>query len=251
MRKSVKNCQKLNMQTIRVRRERPASLSIAMALAITMLIVYLLSIQSCPENVEAAAVLPSAAEVRMEGMETAFLLSSVHDDRTQANVAAAKCARNGGAGLVLQEEGQFSVVYEAGRDFPDADAPVILRRCEGLTLQIKAPADAIAAISDGIQALNLMITETASLADSMEKGECASDTVFSLLKLHQTRISRALETLPGTHAATLHLSAALESALEGINHAMKSPEPGRIRLLHAAGCAEWMELAGNLRALAE
>lgn len=248
MRKSVKNCRNLNMQTIRLRRSRPSSLAIAIALAITMLVVWLLSLQGCPkEEAQAASAMQTSAEIRMEAMEAHFLPDSIHDDRMQANVAAALCAQSGGAGIVVQEGAQFAVVREAG-EAPDASA--LKRSCRGLTLRLRAPAEIAAAMSDGISALRALADETKALAGGLERGESDQRTIAALLNVYRTRLRNALDGLEGGDSSAIALiRSALESSLERADGAIAETLPGKLRLLHAAGCLEWISLAGSLQNL--
>lgn len=252
MRKAVKNCRSLNMQTIKLKRDRPASISVALALAITMLIVYLLTLQSCPkQEAAAAAAMRGTSEIRMDGMDIQLLLGSIHDDETQANVAAALCAQSGGAGFVLREGEQFAVVQEAGDDFAAADAPVISRGSRGLTMKIDAPADTTAAVNDALSVLRALAGETKSLADSMEAKNTDARTVSALLNIYRTQLESALSRLANAeNAALVLLKTALENSLDRVNQAIDEPNPGKIRMVHAAGCMEWISLSEGLMMLA-
>lgn len=249
-RKAVKNCRSLNMQTIRLRREKPSSLALALALAITMLVVYLLSLQGCPEEDAEAAAMQAASEIRMEAMDAGFLLSSIHDDRTMANVAAAMCAQSGGAGLVLRKGEQFAVVQEAGGDFSSEDAPVIRRSAAGLTLEIGGPAGTVKAAGEAITLLRALADETGALAASLEAGESDGRTIRALMGVYRTSAEGAMEGVGGC-AALNSLESALRASIERIDAVLDDPSPGRIRLLHAAGCLEWIAFAERLRSMAE
>lgn len=252
MRKAVKNCRNLNMQTIRLRRSRPSSLSVALALAITMFIIWVLSLQGCPkEEAQAASALRSAAEIPMEGMDAQFLLSSVHDDKTRANVAAALCARSGGAGLVIEENGGFAVVQEAGGDFSGAEAPVVSRSAGGLTLKTEGSADSIAALSDGLSALRALAEESGSLANSLQNNTAGADAVCALLNVYKTQLESAVSALENQSSpAAALIKSAMDASILRLETALGNPSPGEIRLIHAAGCLEWMDLAARLRNLA-
>lgn len=252
-RRAAKNCRSLNVQTIKLRRGRPSSLAVALALAVTMLIVYLLTLQPAPDETEAAAVSAqhSSAEIRMEEMHADFLVSSIHDDQTQANVAAAMCAQSGGAGFVLQKDGQYAVIQEAGRDFSDADAPVIHQTASGLTIRTDAPADVVTALSDGISALRALATETSALANAVENGDTNGQSVTALLRVYQTRLENAAGSLQNRESIPLAMiRSALLISLERTRETAEHPVPGKIRLLHAAACLEWINLAGSLANLA-
>ena len=252
MRKAVKNCRNLNMQTIRLRRSRPSSLSVALALAITMFVVWLISLQSCPRQAAAAASsMRSTAEIPMESMDAQFLLSSMHDDKTQANVAAALCAQNGGAGIVLTEGDQFAVVQEAGHDFAGSEAPVIRRSARGLTLKTEGSADTISALSDGLSALRALAEETGSLAASLQNNTADANTVCALLSVYKTQLEDASAALaPEDDPAAALIRASMEQSILRLASAMENPTPGEIRLIHAKGCLEWIDLSNRLCNLA-
>jgi len=187
MSRGAKNCRSLHMETIRLRRRYPASLAAALALLITMLVVYLLSVHALPKQ-DAAAMAQgqSSASLRLEGLECDFLLSGLHDDLTQARVAAARCSLDGGTGLVLPEGDRYAVVQEAGGDYASAEAPVIHRSAPGLTLEIEAVAPVIEAVSDGCGALRALATETGALAAAMDRGELDGRTLDALLNVYRT-----------------------------------------------------------------
>lgn len=249
MRKSVRNCRNLNMQTIRLRKNRPGSLAVSLALVITMLIVYLLSLQSVPkEDAQAASAVRSMARLRMEPMDFAFQLSSLHNDETQARVAAALCAENGGAGIVLREDDEYAVIHQAGIDL--SDGPVIHRSAGGLTLEIEAPAAVVSAMDGALAALRAAAEETGALASSLEKGESDSGTVSALLGVYQTQTQNALESLADRdHPAITLIRNALAKNLDRIGLAMEKSDPGRLRTLNAGACLEWVDLAKALSAL--
>lgn len=251
MRKSVKNCRDLNMRTIRVRRERPGSLAVSLALAITMLAVYLLTLQAAPEETaEAASSLRSAAEIHMEGMEAEFLASSIHEDALQARVAAAVCADNGGAGCILPEGDGFAVIHSAG-GFSDSDGMVIHRSAGGLTLKIDAPISTVTALSDGISVLRALALETGGLADALESGKMDAKTLSALLEVYKTQVETALEGLRVAGPAEIALiRQACEDNLDRIKLSLKETDAGRLRLLHAGAQADWIGLLEGLREMA-
>ena len=252
MRKAVKNCRNLNMPTIKVRRGRPGSLAISVALLVTMLIVYLLTLQALSkDSSEASAALRSTAELRMEGMEAAFFVSSFHDDETQARISAAICARNGGAGMILREDERFAVIHSAGRISADGDSPVIRRNAEGLTLRLDAPADVISALSDGLNALHALASETAMLAESVEAGQSDLKSVSALLRIYQTQLEHSIAPLnESASAAAVLIRSALFKNCNRVGAALEALDSGQIRLVHAAACGDWIELAERLRKLA-
>ena len=241
----------LKLQTIRVRRIRPSAPALALALALTMLFVYLISLSAGSRKVEsdtAAASAAGEAEVRMEALEAAFVCDALCDDLTEARVAAANCASGGGAGILLRENEQYAVVREAVS--PDA-APegAVFRSANGLTLRLSGPAADVAAISDAVAFLRAQATEMGSLAAALESGGTDAKSIAALLQVYGTQGARARDALEGISApdgTVALLMSAVQSELDRLDAAIASPDAGKIRLIHAAACAEWISLLNTL-----
>ena len=241
----------MKLKTIRVRRSRPTAPALALALALTMLFVYLISLSSQPEvaeSGEAAASAAGEAEVRMEGMDAAFLCDARCGDLTEARVAAANCASNGGAGILLREGEEYAVVREAVS--PDA-APedALLRSAPGLTLRLTGPASEVAAISDAVAFLHAQASETGSLAAALESGDTDAKSLAALLEVYRTQGARARAALGEISARSdtvERLQSAVQSELDRLNGAIRSPDAGKMKLIHAAACGEWISLLNAL-----
>ena len=240
----------LKLQTIRVRRSRPSAPALALALALTMLFVYLISLSagSQEEAAGAAAAAVGEAEVRMEGLEAAFICDALCGDLTEARVAAANCANGGGAGILLREEEQYAVVREAVS--PDAAPEGALRRgAGGLTLRLSGPAAEIAAVSDAVTFLRAQATETGSLAGALESGGTDAKSLAALLEVYRTQGAHArsgLEEISGQSAAVARLQSAVQSELDRLDGAIRCPDAGKMKLIHAAACGEWISLLNAL-----
>ena len=241
----------LKLQTIRVRRSRPSAPALALALALTMLFVYLISL-SAGSRVEAsdtaAAAAVGEAEVRMEGLEAAFVCDALCDDLTEARVAAANCASSGGAGILFREAEQYAVVREAVS--PDAAPEGALRRSAGgLTLKLSGPAAEVAAVSDAVAFLRAQATETGSLAAALESGSTDAKSLAALLEVYRTQGARArgaLAEISGQSETVVRLQGAVQSELDRLESAIGSPDAGKIKLIHAAACGEWISLLNAL-----
>lgn len=240
-------------KTIRIRRSRPSALSLALALMLTMLFVYLISLSASPDADDGSAVAaqaPGSADVRMEGLSAAFLCKTQCDNLLEARVAAANCAQEGGAGLILAEGGQYAVIRAA---LPADDAPegALVRSGDGLTLKLSGPGGEIRAVSDTIDFLRAQAVETGSLAGALEQGDTDAASIAALLDVYRTRGRRALSQLreiqtPGPIVERLERAAA--SAVERLDAAREAPDAGKVRLIHAAACAEWISLLTDLPA---
>ena len=241
----------LKLKTIRVRRSRPTAPALALALALTMLCVYLISLSAGPaeeDSDEAAAANVGEAEIRMEGLETAFVCDALYPDLTEARVAAANCAFGGGAGMLLSENGQYAVIREAVS--PEAAPEGALNRsAAGLTLRLSGPAAEVTAIADAVSFLRAQATETGSLASALETGGTNGNSLAALMEVDRTQGARARSALErvSTPSETLaRLTSAVQSELDRLETAIASPDAGKMKLIHAAACGEWISLLNDL-----
>lgn len=236
----------MKLKTVRVRRSHPSALSVAMALMLTMLFVYLISLSAAPkqEGDAVAAQATGSAEVRMEGLEVAFDCASSHENLLEARVAAANCAQSGGAGLILAEGGRYAVVREAlPAESAAKGAPV--RSAGGLTMQLSGPAGETGAVADSVAFLRGQASETGSLAAALEGGGTDAPSIAALLRVYRTQGGRALEDLEALraqNAIAARLGSSVQAALDRLDAAIDAPDAGKLRLIHAAACAEWIAL---------
>lgn len=239
----------MKLKTVRVRRSRPSVLSLAISLMITMFIVYMVSLPSSPlEDADAAMEgMQGSAQVRMEGLEAAFICQSRCASELEARIRAAMCAGSGGAGLIIADGSEYAVISEAVAP-ENAPADALMRSAAGLTLKISGPAGEIAAISDAVSFLRAQAAETGGLAAALEGGDTDISSVCTLLNVYHTQAQRALAALrgieaPGAEAA--RLSSAVEAAIERIESALAEPDIGKIKLIHAAACGEWISILND------
>jgi len=238
----------LKLQTVRVRRNRPSTLSLALALMITMLCVYLGTLASLPKPAAdtASAGTFASGEVRMEGMNVIFECEGRYDTMMEAQVLSAYCAQSGGAGLVLKEDGQYAVVRDTAKN-PGENS--IARSANGLTLQLRGAADEIAAVSDAAAFLHAQANETGSLAESLENGDTDEESIAALMSIYITRgrkIQTALNSIESKHEAVNLLRSATKDALSRLKTAADDPDAGKLRLIHAAACADWIDMLNEL-----
>ena len=241
----------MKLKTIRVRRSRPSVPALALALALTMFCVYLVSLSAKPQTVKSDAAAASAsgeAEVRMEGLEAAFSCDAVYSDLTEARIAAANCAASGGAGMLLGENGQFAVVRDA---FSPESAPegALKRGAPGLTLRLRGPAAEVAAVSDAVAFLRAQASETGGLASALEMGATDANSLTALLEVYRTQGARARDALAEVSEQSEiveRLRSAVQSGLDRLDGAIRAPDAGRMRLIHAAACGEWINLLNGL-----
>ena len=247
----------MKLQTIRVRRSRPSAPALALALALTMLCVYLISLSSAAREEDGNTAVATAsgigeAEVRMEGLEAAFVCDALFADLTEARVAAANCAASGGAGMLLGEDGQFAVVQEAiaAGDAPDG---ALRRSAPGLTLKLSGPAAEVTAVSDAVSFLRAQATETGSLAAALDAGSTDAGSLTALMAVYRTQGERARAALKAVSTRSEiidRIQSAVQSELDRLDSAIRAPGAGKMKLIHAAACGEWISLLNDLSALA-
>ena len=240
----------MKLKTVRVRRSRPSALALALALMLTMLFVYLISLsagdKAAGNPVSASAV--GSAEVRMEGLSVAFSVERRCDALLEARIEAARCAETGGAGLILADGDRYAVIRAA---HPESTAPedAIVRDADGLTLRLSGRAEEIGAVTDAVAFLRAQAAETGSLAAALETGDTDATSITALLRIYRTqggRVQTSLNAVESSASAVAQLKRATESALTRLDAAIAEPDPGKLRLIHAAGCAEWIRLLTEL-----
>lgn len=239
----------LNMKTVRMRRSRPSVLSLSLALMITMFCVYMASLCTVESKQAETAAVPAAgtAEVRMEGLEAAFICEGRYENQLEARVRAALCAGNGGAGLILTDGSEYAVVSEAV-DPAKAPENALLRNASGLTLRLSGPSGEIAAVSDAVGFLRTQAGETGSLARALETGDADASSIRTLLEIYLSQGRRALASLreiQNPDAIAARLTASTENALSRIESAISETDPGKIKLIHAAACGEWISMLND------
>ena len=236
----------MKLKTVRVRRSNPSALALSLAMMLTMLCVYLISLSALPEKEisTASGHQTASAEVHMEGLETAFLVHARTSNQLEARVLAARCAKNGGAGLILSHGGAYCVISDAV-PAENAGSEDLVLRTDGLTLKLTGVADEISAISDSIAFLRALAAETGGLASAVEDGDTDLPSVCSLLNVYRTQGRKALDALneiAAPDAAIRRLCSAVQSSLTRIDSAIAEPDTGKIKLIHAAACGEWISI---------
>ena len=232
------------MGTIRVRRSRPSPIALALALMLTMFFVYAISLSGPDDADDAAAQVVSTAEVRMEGMDISFLCAERASDPLEARIRASYCDQQGGAGLILPDGSEYAIILEAVSD-PDA-AGGMRRSAEGLTLKLKGDAAQIATISGAVRFLRVQAVETGALASALETGGSDAASVRALLEVYRTqgeKVQAALADCGESSSGTIGLfRTAVDSCVDRLNAAISETDPASLRLIHAAACAQWLQL---------
>ncbi len=236
----------LKLKTVRVRRSNPSALALALAMMLTMLCVYLISLSAIPDEKtnSVSGQTSSSAEIRMEGLKESFLLYARTANQLEARVLAARCADSGGAGLILSDGGDYCVISQAV-SAENAGTNDLHLQADGLSLKLQGSSDEITAVSDSITFLRALATETSGLAAAVEDGDTDLPSVCSLLNVYRTqgeKAQEALENIAGPDKTIRRLISSVHASLNRIDSAIKNPDIGKIKLIHAAACGEWISI---------
>lgn len=246
---------------IRIRRERPSALSWAIALAVTMLAVYLITL-SAPserrtpgEEIQAA---PVTEEITFDACAVHFADLGCFEDGAQARLLAAALAERGAAGC-LYTDAQGIHVLGAGYE-NESDAQRIaaqLAKQEGLAaavlslsapevkLRVTAPEADVRAIAGGHRILREQLAQAASLAAQLDRGELTGTAARMLASVSESEVRAALERLECVDGGADHpVCAGLADVLSRLagNFDLAAHETGsapalsgRLRFCHADG----------------
>lgn len=237
----------MKLKTVRVRRSNPSALALALALMLTMLCVYLISLSALPKQDTAdtsAGQFSSTAEIRMEGLESAFIVQSRTGNQLEARVLAARCAEAGQAGLVISDGSDYCVISQAVSP-ENAGTEDLCLNAEGLTLKLQGTTAEISAVSDTVVFLRTLAAETGGLAAAVENGDTDLPSVCSLLNVYRTqgqKAAKALSSVSLLNPLITRLNSAVHASLDRLDNAIAEPDPGKIKLIHAAACAEWISI---------
>lgn len=257
-------------QRVRVRRERPSALSWAIALAVTMLAVYLVTL-SAPWNAQVEEVSAGARvtqELEFQSVTVHFADLGCHADGSRARVDAAVYAQRGAAGAVYQDDAGFHVLG-AGYAL-EADAKRIaetLGRQEGietsvltlsaptLSLRVTAPEEDVETIAEADRVLRAQMNQLNALALQVDRGEVSAASARTLAKVAASEVRDVRKRMEKIEGGAEHpVCAALTEMLRGLENNLSGVSgegaelSGQLRCCHA-DCA--LRLIGFLNNPAE
>ena len=255
---------------VRVRRDHPSALTWAVALAVTMLAVYLITLSAPAEEKaeDATTGVRVTRELDFESLTVHFADLGCHADELQARVAAAGYADRGAAGVVYQDAEGFHVLG-AGYAL-EADAKRIAERLGGqeeietcvltlsapaLSLRVTAPEEDVEAIAEADRVLRTQLSQLNTLALQVDRGEVSAASARTLAKVAQAEVRTArkrLEAISGGSdqpvcAALIEMLSALENDLSQAS-GTGAVLSGQLRCCHA-DCA--LRLIGFLNEMAK
>lgn len=219
------------MRTIRVRRERPTAVSWAIALAITMLIVYLLTLDVgrnvVVESVSAAPRI--TREVSVDKQEMYIISMCKCNSAAEARMQAAGFTARGAAGYAYEADDGWHVLGAAYDREKDAkriaqrlkddegiEATVLTIGADSVAMRITAPETQIEAIINADQIMRDQTFQLGDMALQLDRGEIKPDAVRTLCALAATEAGDAAKTIQGIPGAAENgLCAAL---IDRLNH---------------------------------
>ena len=255
----------MNRTRVRVRRDSPSALAWAIALVVTMLVVYLLTLDAArPDVVESVSAAPRVTrEIAFEPIERWCVSLCACDSAEAARIQASAYTSRGAAGFVTRVDDAWHVLgaaYEtqreaervAGRLQKDEtiDAAALCLAAEGVTLRITAPERQIEAVAAADAMLREQTRQLGEIALQIDRNEIRPEAVRTLCALSATEAAeagKALRDIPG--ASENRLCAALIERLETLSGLLdavaKTRETSGAALSGMVRCAKIENLVGQ------
>ena len=230
---------------VKVRHRRPGAVSWAIALAVTMLMVYLITLDVGQKEETAVASMPAGERVTKE---VAFAPLEVHcvqfgsfEDDSNARIEAARYVGRGAAGYVYADGENFRVLgagYSQKSDAErvakriaeeeDIDCVVFSRAAEEVKMRITAGEKQIEAILAADEALRTQVEQFGELAFKIDRGELTGEAVRTIIAVQASQVRDvrdALRAIPGENPVFTGLTGQVEllsATLELLSY--KNPE---------------------------
>lgn len=237
---------------IYVRRERPTALAVAIALAVTMLVVYVLTLDAIgPDVVESVSAAPRVTrEIEFAELEAYCVSLGRYDSADQARAEAAGFTGKGAAGRVYEVDGRWHVLgamYDAKKQaarvaegIETADAGVVELSAKAVRMRITAPDRQIDLIASSDGLLRDTAWQLANIAQQLDRGEIQPEAALTLCALSASeadKLGEKLAFIPGAEENAL--CAALIGGLDSLS--------GQLEDIRASGQTDRAALAGLIR----
>lgn len=236
---------------VRVRRDRPSALTWAVALAVTMLAVYFVTLSAPAEKKteDASAGVRVTRELEFAALTVHFADLGCHADASAARIAAAAYVARGAAGVVYEDGAGFHVIG-AGYAL-EADAKRIAERlgrqegietgvltlsAPGLSLRVTAPEEDAETIAGADRTLRTQMEQLSTLALQVDRGEVSAASARTLAKVSAAEVRavrKRMESISG--GADQPVCAAMTGMLRSLEENLS-----RVK-------GEGAELSGQLR----
>ena len=256
---------------VKVRRDRPSAVTWALALLVTMLMVYVLTLSGSLEA-ERAELKSQGARVAREVTFAPLKLYCVSfgtcTDRENARLEAARFVPRGAAGYVYARDDGY-LLLAAGYD-QEAEARRVAERLaeaeqlqtdvvpfssRQVRLRVTAAAEQIAAVIQADEALRAQAEQLEALAFRLDRGEVSADSARTLVAVQSAQLRdvlAALKAIPGEDAVFRGLTAQVETlgaALELIAHESGEGElvlSGRLKHQYIDAQIQYIEFLNGL-----
>ena len=220
----------MDVKRVRVRRERPTALAWALALCVTMLVVYVLTLSAArPDVVQSMAAAPRVTrEIEFDALKGWCVSMARCDTDQAARLAASGYSGRGAGGCVARLGGAWQVlgaVYDTERDAvriarrlseeEGIDAQTLCLAADRVKLRITAPQAQIDAVAGADSLLRRQSDQLGQIALQLDRGEIRPDAARTLCAVaaeEATAAGQSLSDIPG--AADNALCAALIHRLE-------------------------------------
>ena len=268
-RNSIQETELIEMQKVRVRRDRPNGITWAFALAVTMLFVYLATLAIPEKDAEPVGAQITRA-IQLEPVSAAFVSLGAYPDALNARVAAAEFMQRGAAGFVLMHEGKYHVLGAAYQDLASAkfqaDALSTREKLpaaaftigeDGAKIRVTAPEFAVNAIADAESTLRIQLGQLGAIADRLDRNQITAPQARTLAAVAHSELHRAETALESTagNALCQTLCAnliAIEFSLQSIQSLETAAEiSGRLRFSQIQGLLGEIELLKSVNSSAK
>jgi len=255
---------------VRVRRERPCALSWALALMVTMLAVWLITLSPSGGSGPAAEAGGARVvrEVALEGGELYLAVVGCFPDAAQARLTAAEYASRGAAGVIRETPEGWQVLgagYDsrteaeriAGRLAEEGVAAEVVSLPAGtVTLRITAAERDVQSVERAVEALRLHRNQSAAMALQLDRGEMPAASACTLAAVARSELAECAEALealeegaenPVCHGLLTQLRAqcSLLAAVSG-SGASGAELSGLLRCCHVDGALRWADFLTGL-----
>lgn len=256
----------MELRRVRVRRERPSAVAWAVALCVTMLAVYVVTLNAGgPDVVESVAAAPRVTrELEFEALRGWCVCMARCDTDQAARLAASAYGSRGAGGYVAQLDGAWlalGAAYESEKDAAriaarlknEAGVAAETLRLEAprVTLRVTAPQAQIDAIADADARLRRQTWRLGELALQLDRGELRPDAARALFAVSSQEAAGAAQTLADIPGARDNaLCAGLIERLEMLSGMLRTLSDSKAQGATLSGmvrCAQLENFVGQWR----
>ena len=258
---------------VRVRRDRPSALTWAIALAVTMLAVYLVTL-SAPEpqeEAESASAERVTRELVLEEVTAYFADLGQHESAAQARIAAACLTERGAAGCVYTDGASSHVLGAAYDVYADAEriakqigdqeglaTSVLTLSAGAVSMRVTAPEADVDRIARADEVLRAQLAQAGAMALQVDRGELTAAAARTLAAVSRSELRAALDALGKVSGAKdspvcaglMELMDSLASSLGGVARGEETGAAlsGRLRCCHVDATLRLINFLKELQA---